>query len=325
VAALYCVTWELTGTPRWGGLVHASVIRLPILTIWLVIVGCTPYTAYTAFSPAIASRYGIGHVVFASEQVRTLLLSSTVLFMLKSLALTGILFGMISTRASTVVMPLILSTVIALDTVSKSIGGFANHAQVVPLIALGVMVAFCRRPYLSAVDLVRFWDSSGGVTRADCSSHVHGGVVSTIALVIIMPHMFIGIERLLVGGLDMFTGDVLIQYLSAASMSFQAYPDVVFSSLSGPLLNCGFFMTTLLEVSSPVLLYSRAFRRFWLLGLLAFQIATLVLMNIFFWENLLLSTVVFWGGGIGSRRYRELRTRHLPMRHDGWQVAERLH
>ncbi len=61
------------------------------------------------------------------------------------------------------------------------------------------------------------------------------------------------------------------------------------------LFKAGFFLTTLAEVFSPLCLFSRRFRIFWLLLMIPFHFLTLFTMNIFFWENLLLLVVLFTG------------------------------
>jgi hypothetical protein len=58
----------------------------------------------------------------------------------------------------------------------------------------------------------------------------------------------------------------------------------------------GYFVTTLFELDSAGVLFSRAFRLLWLVVIVSFHFVTLFAMNIFFWENLLLVLVIFgWG------------------------------
>jgi hypothetical protein len=55
-------------------------------------------------------------------------------------------------------------------------------------------------------------------------------------------------------------------------------------------------VTTLFELGSAGVLFSRVFRRVWLVVIVSFHFVTLFAMNIFFWENLLLVLVIFgWG------------------------------
>jgi hypothetical protein len=281
----------------WGGVVHASVVRLAVLAIWLVIVAATPYHVLAAFASTPSSSFGLGHVLFLVEGARLRLLSENTLVLLKAGALLGILWAMVSTRGSRIVVPLIFVVVVLLDTAVKSVGGFANHAQVVPLLALGALAVYSGRRYISVVALVRGSRSQNRLEegRVRAGEDV-SGVVATVAVIVVLPYTYIGLQRLLVGGATLFSGDALMQYLSAATRSFETYPPWFSLVLSKPLLNLGFFLTTLLEASSPALLWSRKFRAFWLAGIASFQMTTLVLMNILFWENLVLALAVFWWG-----------------------------
>src|SRR5690606_27023043 len=69
-----------------------------------------------------------------------------------------------------------------------------------------------------------------------------------------------------------------------------------------PALTLGFVVTTLFEASAPLLLVSRVFRMVWLPCMAVFHVMTLFLMNILFWENLVLLGVVFWWGWRPSPR-----------------------
>jgi hypothetical protein len=64
--------------------------------------------------------------------------------------------------------------------------------------------------------------------------------------------------------------------------------------LSG-ILSAGFAVITLVEILSPFCLLSRTFRRIWLVSMLAFHVLTLLLMQIFFWENVVLILVLMTG------------------------------
>jgi len=66
------------------------------------------------------------------------------------------------------------------------------------------------------------------------------------------------------------------------------------------MLKGGYFVTTLFELTSVGVLFSQRFRLLWLVVIASFHVITLVSMNIFFWENLVLMAVIF-GWGIWTR------------------------
>jgi len=66
------------------------------------------------------------------------------------------------------------------------------------------------------------------------------------------------------------------------------------------MLKGGYFVTTLFELASVGVLFSRTFGMLWLAVIGSFHFITLFSMNIFFWENLVLIGVLF-GWGIWTR------------------------
>ncbi len=59
------------------------------------------------------------------------------------------------------------------------------------------------------------------------------------------------------------------------------------------VIHIGYFVTTLFEFMSPLCLFSRRFRYVWFVVMVPFHFSTGLLMNIFFWHNLLLLPVLF--------------------------------
>lgn len=286
------MTW-----PRdWGGMGHASAIRVAVLAMWALAVAVTPYEAYAVFPSGLFESFGVGRLILGPDWVREYLIASVPLTVVKWLTVTACLCALILVRYQRGVTLVAFCGVLWLDSVTKGLGSFANHAQIAPLLALGLVAILGHTPFLTVP------------TRIPLHAHgddAHAGTVWLIGMVTVLPYAFIGWHRLLTGGLDMFTGDVLLQYLSAASRGFASYPewlDVV--ALRG-WLNAGFLMTTALEASAPLLLTMPSYRRPWLLLMGLFHISTIWLMNIFFWENLVLLTVVFWWGWRPTRPTQE--------------------
>ena len=119
-----------------------------------------------------------------------------------------------------------------------------------------------------------------------------------LALLLAGAYSLIGINRFAMGGLAIFTGDALPINLALRTFEYREFgfewsvlllqyaPFVV-------LLKAGFFVVTLFEVLTPLALVWRRFRWAWLAVMVPFHLSTLVTMNIFFWENLILLAVVF--------------------------------
>ena len=284
----------------WGGRRHVSTIRLGTLAIWGLIVATTPYVTYSAFWET-TEGFGVGRALLFDRIAIQALFSKPVLITLQCGALLLSVIAIATTWRSTLVVRLLLVHVIALDAISKSLGAFANHAQVAPLLALGAFACLGDRSFMSAPELFTSSSSctalSGRQQLTRREDFQRGfGVAWLMGIIIILPYSYIGLERLASGGLALFYGDSLIQYLSAASRSYQTYPEWFNPTALRPLLNAGFLAVTLLEATSGLLLVSRSYRLVWLCGIGAFQLCTPFLMNIFFWENLVLAAIIFWPG-----------------------------
>ncbi len=126
-------------------------------------------------------------------------------------------------------------------------------------------------------------------------------VVWLASLMLIIPYTYIAMNRLLDGGPRLFVGDALLADIALTSHWYAAYGFTVFLGLItipwlAASLKVGFFVTTLFELSSALTLLSRRFRMAWLTVIVSFHFITLFAMNIFFWENLVLTVVIFgWG------------------------------
>jgi hypothetical protein len=111
---------------------------------------------------------------------------------------------------------------------------------------------------------------------------------------IALVYTLLGIRRLAHGaGIVIFAGDAILRYLSVSSLNYSAYGfRFGLLPLSNPWLGAGakasFFLFTLAEISAPLALFYPRFRRLWLPVILALHVGTLLLMNIFFWEQMIL-------------------------------------
>lgn len=286
----------------WGQIAHLSTIRLAVLFIWIVTVAKTPYESYAHLPPG--EGFGVGRLLLAWPVGQELLFDPTILISLQTVALLTLSFAAVIHRWW--ITPMAFCIVILLDVVSKSVGGFANHAATVPLLALGLFSLFAKLPFLGAQELAtlprrRFVECRRFESAPPAA--IHMGLLSLLQLAVVLPYSFVGLERILQGGLSLFSGTALLQYLSAASRGFASYEPWLggYTSLLQlepvrAALNLGFLMVTMLEITSAGLLWSQRYRRLWLAGMVLFQLSTCLLMNIVFWENMLLAAVVWWNG-----------------------------
>jgi hypothetical protein len=109
----------------------------------------------------------------------------------------------------------------------------------------------------------------------------------------VVPYTYIGLHRILEGGLAIFAGDTILDYVRRSSMRYSNYGFTVFLEIitlpwAAAVLKAGFLTTTLFEVASVGVLLSTRFRLAWVGMMVGFHLMTLVAMNLFFWVNLVL-------------------------------------
>jgi hypothetical protein len=291
---------------RWGSRQHATAVRTVVLAIWLAIVAITPYGYYARFPAEMSAGYGLGRLLLGGHALKAVLLSYPVLMALKWGAMAACVLAILFPNRCRWLTPVVLAFVFVLDNLTKSFNGYVNHAQLVPFLILVVFAVFGGRRYLPTLG---FHADDGDVTpepetstlAADATVAPYGSVVWLAGLMLIIPYTFIAMNRLLVGGFEVFHGDALLDYINLTSRRYSVYHSSVFLGLIriwwlAAALKVGYFVTTLFELGSAGALFSRLYRRAWLVVIVSFHFVTLVAMNIFFWENLLLVLVIFgWG------------------------------
>lgn len=283
---------------EWGSRQHATALRAVLLAIWLAIVAITPYGSYAKFPLEMSAGYGLGRVLLGGHVLKAFFFSQPVLLGLKWSAMAACVLAILFPNRARWLTPVVLGLVVVLDSLTRSLNGYINHAQLVPLFVLLVFAVFGGRRYLPTLGFGADTEASadGGGTQPR-----YAAVVWLAALLIVIPYTFIAMNRLIVGGFQVFRGDALLDYINQASRRYSVYGSSVFlglirvSWLAGGL-KVGYFITTLFELTSAAALFSRVYRLIWLPVIVSFHFVTLFAMNIFFWENLLLLLVIFgWG------------------------------
>jgi hypothetical protein len=280
---------------RWGSVEHASAIRAMVLLVWTVIVAGTPYQLYALFPPdSLRSASAFMQLLTASLGA-TILLSPFFLFCVQTSTIVAcVSWLMFPSVGRWLGGPAVLG-VFVLDALTKSIGGFANHAQTAALLLLALFAIFSRREYLSPVALLTGVRSPGDGAPSPLRPYSCGALVWLCAFVLVIPYTYIGLNRILIGGRELFSGDAIHDYLNtSASIINQA--GWVTQDPWRDLLRWGFLGITCLEVSSIGTLFFPRYATFWLACIVLFHVTTLFTMNILFWENAVLLAVTFWPG-----------------------------
>lgn len=130
----------------------------------------------------------------------------------------------------------------------------------------------------------------------DPSVNLHAIPIQTIMALMCLVYCFVGVHRLVYGGIEMFTSDAMTYWIARSAFHPNEYQfsfGRLFLEYPGArhLLNAGAAMVTAFEVLSPLCLVLRRFRWAWIVVMLSFHTLVTLTMNIWFWENSLLYLV----------------------------------
>ena len=186
-------------------------------------------------------------------------------------------------------------TAILLTIYSTAIRSFgpAVHTDIVPLLAMYVLSLFS-------------WGDA--FEREKRESPTRNAPLVTIVVLLCLTYSLVGINRLCVGGWSLFAGSTMEVWAIDASLRgyffntnigwhLPEWPWVVL------MLKLGLPAITLFEITAPLCLVSAHYRWIFIPTMLSFHLLSLVLMNIFFFDDMLLYLLLIdW-----SRRFPALR------------------
>lgn len=195
---------------QWGTARHASFVRCVLLAIWCVHLIVTPYHIYSDW-PAEGLRGFGAMAVVAETPYRGILFDAAVLTGLRVAGIVLCLYLAMSRRGRLLTWVVVV-IVYVLDGASKTIGGYANHAQIVPLLGLVACAVCSKVPYQPAADLLVMREDTVNTQSASAAS----GFVWLVALLVVVPYAFVALNRVVIGGVGVFSGDAMVNYTMAA-------------------------------------------------------------------------------------------------------------
>lgn len=269
-----------------------GIIRFTVFAIWLIIITLSPITSYSYLPVELFQPLGIFSLIFPDSNsfFTLLILSETFLFFLKYSLILGIILCMVGFRPfSYVAIPTVL-LLFLIDGIIKGFGGFVNHAE------LGILY--------TTIILALFRSSDGFSIfnkRSDSKEipdDYYTLPILLIALTLTLAYSFIGIHRFLYGGVEQFFNDSMFVHLTVNSLNYSKFSFdfgllIVESKYLLTITKIGFLAVTIFEIASPFILLFKALRYLWLIVIIPFHLLSLFLMNIFFWENLILIILLF--------------------------------
>ncbi len=260
-----------------------AVGRITVFGIWFIDVLTTPLGLYAELPLELFSAPGVLRLL-PEGFFQALLASPALLNGLKAALLLGCLLLVLGVRPFRPVAVPVTALLLLYDGLAKGFGGFINHAQMGILFGALILCLFPAADAISVLCRRR----TGAAAPA-----VYAGGVLAVAAFLTTAYAFIGTHRVVSGGFAIFTGDAITTYMAVQSMQYSAYGfeygllPLLYPWLAGTV-KVGFAVTTIFEILSPLCLVSRWFRRVWMAVIIPFHVSTLLTMNIFFWENLVL-------------------------------------
>lgn len=260
--------------------------RVVVFGMWLVVVVLTPLDRLAVLPPELS--HGLGPFFLLPRRANELLLSSGGLMTLRWALVTLLVPVVLGVRPYRLFAVPAAVLLLVFDGVIRSFGGFGFHSTFAPLY-FALILSVCPAA-----------DGLSVSTRARALPRAHYvASMAALAAIFAMAYVFVGGRRL-AGGLGVFTTDSLVSWVATKSLEPSGYGFTVgLKVLEYPALaaglKVGFVVVTGFEILSPLILVSNVFRRAWIVVTVPFHFFTLLTMNIFFWQNALLSLLVFTG------------------------------
>jgi hypothetical protein len=273
-----------------GGARALGLVRLSVFAVWLVHIARDPF--YLLAELPVETFSPVGLLRLAPAGVWTWLTDETVLRAVWWVLLTLLVLAVAGARPWRAVgIPAALLLTLQ-QSLLRSVG-FINHAEIGILLCAWVLAVF---PSADGFTLMR----SPRDVRPDRDAGPYRLAILLMTLGLLFGYTAIGVHRIAHSSPEVFTGDSMLYYVGKTRF----YPvDLLLpvrswvlrrSALFG-MINAGFVLVTAVEVLSPFCLVSRRFRHFWLVTILSFHVLTLLLMQIFFWENVILLILLLTG------------------------------
>jgi hypothetical protein len=268
--------------------------RLGIFALWIVKLLLDPLWRLAGMPREMFQPVGILALLPASAVNELLTWNGLVALLVFTL---GVLVLALTDKAFPVVSTVAAVLLTAYSSLIRSFGP-AVHTDIVLLLAVYALAGFGWADWLA----VKF----GGKKSGASSSYP----LVTIVAMLCLSYCLVGLNRTVAGGARVFTGDSMEAWAIDASLRgyyfntnigwhIPEWPFVVF------MLRSGLPFITLFEITAPLCLASSHYRWIFIPVMLSFHLLSLVFMNIFFFDDMLLYLLLIdW-----SQRFPALRQR----------------
>ncbi|MFA9428630.1 hypothetical protein [Egicoccus sp. AB-alg2] len=273
-----------------------AVVRIVVFGVWFIRLATTPVASYALLPSEAVQPVGIMQLL----PVATLLSSPVALELLRGAGLVFTAACVLGLRPWRLLGVTAFLLVLWHDGAMKATQAYVNHGQALAMFAT-LMLAVS-----PAADAFSVMTNRVSAAR----SKAYAGGLLACALFATTSYTFVGLRRIIYGGWSVFTDGTIERWVEARSLEYAAYDFRLGAELlqvrgAGAVLVLGMLLATVAEAGAVLILLWRRLQIPWLVAIVGFHVSTLLLMNIFFWENVAILVALFATPEFLERRLRE--------------------
>jgi hypothetical protein len=289
--------------PHWDATPEAlRLVRRLVFATWFLRVAFKPLEQLALIPASLFEP--VGPMALLPASIEHLLHGAAFLYALKAATLLSfaLVIAGVALRPMMVVS-CVLMTIFA--CLWRGFAGHIDHESILVLFAGYILTLF---------ELADAWADRRGEPSAPGAPTRAGIPLTTILIVLCLAYTMVGIFRLVRGAPAVFTTNSLTFWAlrnayETAEPAWGWGKYVVEYPWVGRLLNGGFPIITLFELTALAALFSRRYRYVFLLVMVPFHLLSLFVLDVFFWENMVLYVLFFELGRRGLQEERSLALR----------------
>ncbi|MGY6500120.1 MAG: hypothetical protein ACXIVQ_04360 [Acidimicrobiales bacterium] len=269
---------------------HLASLRIAVFGTWIILLGSTRLHLLADLPPELVQPNGLARLL----PVDVLMGSPLLLAVVQLSAILGCVLCVLGIRPYAPIATATVALIFVNDGLMKSIGLYDNHAQ---WGALMVALVLAISP---AADAWSWGPRADRTAEGHLPHDRYAAPLVAVAALFALAYLMIGARRVVDGAVTVLTDDSMVIWSVARILEDDHYPwDVPQVLLSNqwmlPGVAVGFALVTIAEILTPFILRNRRLCTMWLAVMVPFHVSTLLFMEIFFWENLILIGVLFTG------------------------------
>ena len=255
-----------------------ALLRISVFSMWFYHLWKDPIHELASLPRELFSPIGVMELLPAAAW--PLILSTPFLWGMKILLLLTLPLLILGVRPFWRIAVPVCIALTLYQGLTRSFGKI-NHGELAMLYAAYVLAV---SPCADALGVM----NPG--TRSSKSRYA--GTLLAMAAVLCLTYTFVGVRRFAVGGLEIFLDESILAYVAHRSVEPGPFVNFGLDVLKSPLLSkaleVSFFVLTVFEALSMLVLFNRWFRWCWIIVMLGFHVATIITMQISFSANIVL-------------------------------------